>query len=149
MEINVTNTGMDYHASSSSGMELSIVFGPEKPAEDKTMNPVELFISGLSMCIAAMLRKFCTEHGLDAGEIKVDAQTDWEPGKPMCSYLDLKVFVEGRLGRKAQGGVRQSRGDLPGAHDDVRVRSGPHRDHLRSRLLESPRAAIVERWRPA
>ncbi|MGI5819070.1 MAG: OsmC family protein [Armatimonadota bacterium] len=95
MEINVTNTGMDYHASSSSGMELSIVFGPEKPAEDKTMNPVELFISGLSMCIAAMLRKFCTEHGLDAGEIKVDAQTDWEPGKPMCSYLDLKVFVEG------------------------------------------------------
>ncbi|MBD3293123.1 MAG: hypothetical protein GF393_09375 [Armatimonadia bacterium] len=95
MEINVSNTGMDYRAESSSGMELDIVFGPEKPAEDTTMNPVELFISALAMCIAAMLRKFCTEHELDAGEIKVWAETDWAPGDPMCPYLDLKVEVEG------------------------------------------------------
>ncbi len=95
MEINVTNVGMDYQAKSSSGMELGIVFGPDKPADDRTMDPVELFISGLSMCIAAMLRKFCNEHNLDAGEIRVWAETDWESGKPMCSYLDIKVSVGG------------------------------------------------------
>lgn len=95
MEIRVTNTGMDYHAEATSGMLLDIVFGPDKPAEDKTMNPVELFISALCMCIAAMLRKFCGEHDLDAGEIKVWAETDWEPGKPLCSYLDVKFSVEG------------------------------------------------------
>jgi len=95
MEINVTNVGMDYVGKSSSGTELAIVFGADKPADDKTMNPVELFISGLSMCIAAMLRKFCNEHKLDAGEITVSAETDWEPGAPMCSYLDIKVSVEG------------------------------------------------------
>ncbi|MFO8080844.1 MAG: OsmC family protein [Armatimonadota bacterium] len=95
MEINVANTGMDYHAESSTGMELDIVFGPDKPAEDRSMNPVELFISALCMCIAAMLRKFCTEHELEAGEIKVWAETDWSPGDPMCPYLDIKFSVEG------------------------------------------------------
>mgnify|MGYP001069334814 CR=1 FL=1 len=95
MEITVTNTGMDYHADSSTGMEQDIVFGPDKPAEDKTMNPVELFVTGLCMCVAAMLRKFCTEHELDAGEIDVRAETDWEPGRPMCSFLDVRFSVEG------------------------------------------------------
>ena len=95
MEISVANTGMDYHAESSSGMEQDIVFGPDKPESDKTMNPVELFIAALCMCIAAMLRKFCTEHELDAGEIKVSAETDWAPGDPMCPYLDITVDVEG------------------------------------------------------
>ena len=95
MKIDVTNTGMDYHAEATSGMELDIVFGPEKPDTDKSMNPVELFIAALCMCIAAMLRKFCTEHDLDAGEIKVWAETDWAPGDPMCPYLDIKFSVEG------------------------------------------------------
>ncbi|MFP4249397.1 MAG: OsmC family protein [Armatimonadota bacterium] len=102
MEINVTNTGMDYRAESSTGMELGIVFGPEKPAEDRSMNPVELFISALCMCIAAMLRKFCTEHELDAGEIKVWAETDWSPGDPMCPYLDIKFSVEGDFDERRQ-----------------------------------------------
>ncbi len=95
MEINVTNTGMDYHAESSSGMEQDIVLGPEKPESDKTMNPVELFISALCMCIAAMLRKFCTEHELDAGETNAPAEPDWAPGDPMCPYLDIKIDVGG------------------------------------------------------
>jgi len=86
---------MDYHAEASSGMVQDIVFGPDKPADDTTMNPVELFLSGLCMCIAAMLRKFCTEHKLDAGEIKVWAETDWEPGMPQCSFITIKFSVEG------------------------------------------------------
>jgi putative redox protein len=97
MEINVSNTGMDYHAESSSGMELDIVFGADKPAEDKSMNPIELLISSLCMCIAIMLRKFCGEHDLDAGEIKVWAETDWAPGDPMCPYLNIKFSVEGNF----------------------------------------------------
>jgi uncharacterized OsmC-like protein len=100
MEINVTNTGMDYRAESSTGMELGIVFGPDKPAEDRSMNPVELFISALCMCIAAMLRKFCIEHELDAGEIKVWAETDWSPGDPICPYLDIKFSVEGDFDKR-------------------------------------------------
>lgn len=95
MRIDVTNSGINYHAVSSSGTETSIVFGPEKPGDDNSMNPVELFISALGMCIAAMLRKFCNEHHLDAGDIKVWLETDWEPGKPMCSDLNIKVQVEG------------------------------------------------------
>lgn len=95
MEINVSNQGLNYEAKSSSGMELSIIFGADKPAGDRTMNPVELFVSSICMCIAAMLRKFCTEHELDAGEIKVWAETDWSPGDPMCPYLDIKASVEG------------------------------------------------------
>jgi uncharacterized OsmC-like protein len=100
MEINVTNTGMDYRAESSTGMELGIVFGPDKPAEDRSMNPVELFISALCMCIAAMLRKFCIEHELDAGEIKVWAETDWSPGDPICPYLNIKFSVEGDFDKR-------------------------------------------------
>ncbi|MGD9495580.1 MAG: OsmC family protein [Armatimonadota bacterium] len=95
MRIDVSNTGMDYHAVSSTGKQASIVFGPDKPAEDTTMNPVELFVAALGMCIAAMLRKFCTEHSLDAGGITVALETDWEPGKPKCSFLNAKVRVEG------------------------------------------------------
>jgi uncharacterized OsmC-like protein len=97
MEINVTNVGMDYHAEATSGMELDIVFGAEKPAEDKPMTPISLFLSALCMCVAAMLRKFCTAHELDAGEIRVWAETDWEPGDPMCPYLDIKFSVEGEF----------------------------------------------------
>ncbi|MFW5867996.1 MAG: OsmC family protein [Armatimonadota bacterium] len=97
MEITVSNTGINYRAESTSGMELDIVFGEGKPAEDRTMNPIELFISSLCMCIAIMLRKFCDEHELGAGEIKVWAETDWAPGDPMCPYLDIKFSVEGEF----------------------------------------------------
>ncbi len=95
MEVNVTNTGVDYHAEATSGMVQDIVFGPEKPAEDTTMNPVELFAAALGMCVAAMLRKHCNERDLECGEIKVDVEGDWEPGDPWCESMKVSVDVEG------------------------------------------------------
>lgn len=95
MEIVVTNDGSNYHAETSGGTELDIAFGPGTPDEDATMNPVELFVSSLGMCIAAMLRKYCTEHDLDCGEIRVRLQDEWEPGDPMCKNIQVEVEVEG------------------------------------------------------
>lgn len=95
MEVNVTNVESTYRAASSGGMEQEIAFGPGKPAEDTSMNPVELFVAALGMCVAAMLRKHCTERELDAGEISVTVEGDWEPGDPMCVDLQMRVEVEG------------------------------------------------------
>ena len=95
MDVNVLNTGIDYSAVSSSGMKLEIKFGEGKPADDTTMNPVELFLASLGMCVAVMLRKFCNSHNLECGEIKVKASGDWEPGAPVCANIAMEVEVEG------------------------------------------------------
>lgn len=95
MRIDVRNQGIDYHAQSDSGMELNIVFGAQKPAEDKSMNPVELFAASLGLCVAAMIRKHCTERELQCGEIKVTVEGDWEPGDPMCRNIEVTATVEG------------------------------------------------------
>lgn len=95
MEIRITNTGMNYHAETTTGMVEEIVFGPEKPAEDTSMNPVELFAAALGMCAAAMLRKHCNERDLECGEIRVDMTADWEPGESMCENMTIRIEVEG------------------------------------------------------
>jgi len=85
MEIKVTNRGIDYCAvSAATGAELCIKFGEGKPADDKSMNPVEILGTSLCMCIAAMLRKYLASHNLQSDEIKVTMVGDWEPGKPQC-----------------------------------------------------------------
>ncbi len=95
MQVTVTNTGMDYHAKSSSGREQSIVSGPGKPASDKTMSPLELFVASLGMCVAAMLRSYCEHRELACGEIRVEVQGKWESGDPLCEDLRVRVEVEG------------------------------------------------------
>jgi len=95
MRIDVSNTGMDYHASTGTGMAVDIVFGADKPAKDTTMNPVELFVASLGLCIAAMLRKHCNERDLECGEITVSTEGDWEPGDPMCENIQVRFEVEG------------------------------------------------------
>jgi len=95
MRIDVRNQGSDYHADASSGMALDIVFGASKSAEDKTMNPVELFAASLALCVAAMLRKHCNERELECGEIKATVEGDWEPGDPMCQNIEVTATVEG------------------------------------------------------
>ncbi len=95
MRIDVHNTGIHYHGEADSGKRLDIVFGPGKPADDDTMNPVELFGASLGMCVAAMLRKHCDERELDCGEIKVTVEADWEPGDPMCENIEVTVALEG------------------------------------------------------
>ncbi|MGC9317738.1 MAG: OsmC family protein [Armatimonadota bacterium] len=100
MKVTVMNQDAEYHAQADSGMELRILFGEGKPAEDTTMNPVELFASALGMCIAAMLRKYCIEHDLDAGPVTVDLESDWKPGKPSCEDLRVQVNVEGDWDRR-------------------------------------------------
>jgi len=95
MEVNVTNENMDYRAVAGSGMELSIVFGEEKPQEDKSMNPIELFLSSLGLCIAAMLRKYCASHDIDAPEIKVSISGDFQPGDEACQNIRARVEIPG------------------------------------------------------
>ncbi len=95
MEIKVSNTGMDYAGVSGSGGQLSIKFGPSKPADDTSMNPVELLGVSLCMCIAAMLRKFLDSHKLESDEIKVDMVGDWDPGDASCENMELTIEVAG------------------------------------------------------
>ena len=95
MEINVVNKGIDYQTVSASGGELNIKFGEGKPADDKSMNPVELLGASLCMCIAAMLRKFITSHKLESDEIKVHLIGDWEPGDAECENIRITVDVAG------------------------------------------------------
>lgn len=95
MEISVTNVGMDYQAVSDEGMELSIIYGEEKPAEDKTMNPLAIFLSSLGMCVTVMLRKYVDAHGLDAPEIKVTVTGDFEAGDEACENIAVSVDMPG------------------------------------------------------
>lgn len=96
MEIKVVNRGIDYQGvSTTTGAELAIKFGEGKPADDKSMNPVEMLGASLCMCIAAMLRKFLGSHNLQSDEIKVNMLGDWEPGKPQCENIRITVEVAG------------------------------------------------------
>ena len=96
MEIQVTNRGIDYEGVSvTTGAELAIKFGEGKPADDKTMNPVELLGASLCMCIAAMLRKFLGTHNLQSDQIDVAMTGDWEPGDPKCENIKITVEVAG------------------------------------------------------
>lgn len=96
MEIKVVNRGIDYRGvSTTTGAELAIKFGEGKPADDKSMNPVEMLGASLCMCIAAMLRKFLGSHNLQSEEIRVDLVGDWEPGDPGCENIKITVEVAG------------------------------------------------------
>ncbi len=96
MEIKVSNTGIDYTGvSTTTGAKLAIKFGETKPADDDTMNPVEMLGASLCMCIAAMLRKFVASHKLESEEIRVAMVTDWEPGDPQCRNMKITINVAG------------------------------------------------------
>lgn len=95
MRVTVTAGDPVISAKCDTGTELSIKFGPNKPADDVTMNPVELFLSSLGMCIGAMLGKFCDTHNLDCGEIEVTMTGEWEPGDPLCESTKAVVEVPG------------------------------------------------------
>ena len=95
MRVSVTNEGMDYRSRAESGMELDIVYGEEKPIEDTSMNPLEIFMSALGMCIAVMLRKYCESHDLDVPEIKVEVMGEFEPGDEVCNNLAATVEMPG------------------------------------------------------
>ena len=95
MEIKVSNTGVDYVGKSGLGGELAIKFGPGKPDDDTSMNPVELLGASICTCIAAMLRKFLDSHKLESDEIKVNLVGGWEPGDPVCGDIDITIDVAG------------------------------------------------------
>ncbi|HCA48469.1 MAG TPA: hypothetical protein DEP45_14275 [Armatimonadetes bacterium] len=95
MEVNISNQGMDYRADSDSGMELSIVYGEQKPQEDTSMNPLEIFLSSLGLCIAVMLRKYCASHDIDAPEIRVSVSGDFQPGDDACRNIRARVDIPG------------------------------------------------------
>ncbi len=95
MKITVTAGDPVIAAKSDTGTEVAIKFGPNKPAGDTTMNPVELFLSSLGMCIGAMLRSFCDTHQLDCGHIKVTVTGEWEGGAPLCDNIKAVVEIPG------------------------------------------------------
>jgi len=95
MRIDVRNTGMNYHGESDRGMQLDIALGPQKPDEDESMSPLELFAASLGMCVAAMLRNHCDERELECGEIKVTVESEWDPGEPICENIEVTVVVDG------------------------------------------------------
>lgn len=95
MKVSVVNEGEDYRSRTDSGMALDIVYGDDKPAEDTTMNPLEIFLSALGMCIAVMLRKYCDAHDLDAEEIMVEVSGDFEPGDEVCENIVATVEIPG------------------------------------------------------
>lgn len=95
MKVSVTNEGMNYRARTDAGMELDIVYGDDKPTDDPSMNPLEIFLSSLGMCIAVMLRKYCEAHDLDVPEIGVTVSGDFEPGDEVCENVAATVEMPG------------------------------------------------------
>lgn len=95
MRIDVRALGTDFRAEADSGMKLQIAFGEGKPADDTSMNPLELFLSSLGLCVAAMLQKYCKTHDLKCGEIRVTVEADYETGAAMCENIKVTASVEG------------------------------------------------------
>ena len=119
MDVNVVNSGIDYSAVSSSGRKLAIKSGEGKPADDTSMNPVELFMASLGMCVAAMLRRFCNTHNLECGEIKVKASGDWKPGAPACCAISIEVEVEGEWNERRKEAFHKVAETCP-VHESIR-----------------------------
>jgi len=94
MQITVTASDPVISAQSDTGTEVAINFGPNKPAGDTTMNPVELFLSSLGMCIGLVLRSFCEARNL-GGDIKVTIAGDWEGSDPVCESIKAVIEVPG------------------------------------------------------
>ena len=92
MHVDVTASGMNVRAVAESGVTLEV--GLDTIGES-TMHPIEIFLSSLGICVAAMLRKHCMSNGLDCGDIKVTVDGDFEQGAAMCQNLEVTVVVEG------------------------------------------------------
>ncbi|MGC9317739.1 MAG: OsmC family protein, partial [Armatimonadota bacterium] len=75
-----------------SGRRVSIVIGEDRPDDDDSMNPSELFLSSVGMCIALMLRNYCESRDLDCGEIAVQLEADWNADE--LKWDELRAVVE-------------------------------------------------------
>ncbi|MEA3403023.1 MAG: OsmC family protein [Armatimonadota bacterium] len=95
MKVDVTNSGSDYHALAASGRRTSIVIGEHRPDDDDSMNPSELLLSSVGMCIALMLRNYCESRDLDCGEIAVRLEADWNADELKWDNLPAVVEVPG------------------------------------------------------
>lgn len=95
MKIAVTNDHGAMSALSDRGHKLSIMIGPNKPADDDSMNSFEVFVTSLGFCIAAMLGNYCERAALDTGPIEVTVNADREEGEHALSALAVEVNVPG------------------------------------------------------
>lgn len=95
MKVDVTSRGSTYDAVAASGRETSIVVGDDRPADDVSMNPSELFVSSVGMCIALMLRQYCESRDIDCGEIRVSVEADWNADELRWDNLRAMVEVPG------------------------------------------------------
>ena len=92
MKVDVTNSRSSYHAVAASGRRTTIVIGEDRPDDDDSMNPSELFLSSVGMCIALMLRTYCDSRNLDCEEIAVRLEADWNADE--LSWDNLRAVVE-------------------------------------------------------
>lgn len=76
-------------------MVQEITVGADKPADDTTMNPVEMLASALGMCVAVMLRKHCEQSELACGEIQIEVTAKYEEGAGAYKNLRMRAEVHG------------------------------------------------------
>jgi len=91
----VTNDEETMSAVSDRGHKFSIAVGPAKRSGDDSMTPSELFISSLGMCIAVLLRSYCSRAELDCGVIKVTTTAQWNSEAKCLTKVKARVEVPG------------------------------------------------------
>ncbi len=95
MRVDVTNRESDYQAVAARGGRTRITIGKQRPADDTSMNPSELFLSSVGMCIALMLRHYCDSRNLDCGEIKVRLEAEWNADRVKWDSLQAAIEIPG------------------------------------------------------
>lgn len=118
MRIDVKASGIDFRAESDRGTKLAIKFGEGKPADDTSMNPVELLLSSLGLCVAATLQKHCMSHNLECGEITVSVEADFDPNDPVCRNIVVTASVEGEWDERRKAAFRKVAETCP-VHESI------------------------------